>query len=49
LIELMQTRFRASDFDWAQALAEVLLLQFEDTAQGGFFSRATTTNASSTG
>ena len=37
LIELMQTRFRVRDFEWALELADVLLAQFEDTAQGGFF------------
>jgi uncharacterized protein YyaL (SSP411 family) len=37
LIELMQTRFRATDFEWAQALADVLLIQFEDPEHGGFF------------
>jgi uncharacterized protein YyaL (SSP411 family) len=37
LLELMQTRFRATDFDWARALAETLLAQFEDRAHGGFF------------
>jgi len=37
LIELMQTRFRAEDYAWAQALADVLLAQFEDGARGGFF------------
>ena len=37
LMELLQTRFRAGDLDWARALAEVLLTQFEDPAHGGFF------------
>jgi uncharacterized protein YyaL (SSP411 family) len=37
LVELMQTRFRASDYTWARELAELLLAQFEDPAQGGFF------------
>jgi uncharacterized protein YyaL (SSP411 family) len=37
LIELMQTRFRVGDFEWARALAETLLAQFEDRAHGGFF------------
>ncbi len=37
LVELMQTRFRTSDFEWAQALAEALLEHFEDTSHGGFF------------
>jgi uncharacterized protein YyaL (SSP411 family) len=37
LIELMQHDFRAADLEWARALADVLLEQFEDPAQGGFF------------
>ncbi len=37
LVELMQTRFRATDFAWAQELAEALLARFEDAALGGFF------------
>jgi hypothetical protein len=37
LIELLQTRFRLPDFVWAQELANLLLAQFEDRAQGGFF------------
>jgi uncharacterized protein YyaL (SSP411 family) len=37
LLELMQTRFRVGDFTWACELAEVLLTQFEDPANGGFF------------
>jgi uncharacterized protein len=37
LMELLQTRFRAGDLAWARALAEVLLIQFEDTAHGGFY------------
>ncbi|MBK7742363.1 MAG: thioredoxin domain-containing protein [Betaproteobacteria bacterium] len=37
LLEMMQTRFAAADFDWACALADVLLAQFEDPAGGGFF------------
>jgi uncharacterized protein YyaL (SSP411 family) len=37
LLELMQTRFRVADLDWARALAETLLAQFEDRAHGGFF------------
>jgi uncharacterized protein YyaL (SSP411 family) len=37
LLELMQTRFRAEDIDFARALAELLLSQFEDGRQGGFF------------
>ena len=37
LIELMQTDFQQRDLEFAQALAEVLLQQFHDPAQGGFF------------
>ena len=37
LLELMQHDFRLADLDWARTLAEVLLDQFEDRAQGGFF------------
>jgi uncharacterized protein YyaL (SSP411 family) len=37
LIELMQTRFRLSDYAWARELAEVLLAEFEDPEDGGFF------------
>ncbi len=37
LLELMQHEFRIDDLNWARALAEVLLEQFEDRAQGGFF------------
>ena len=37
LLELLQCRFDASDLEFAEALAEVLLEQFEDRAAGGFF------------
>jgi uncharacterized protein YyaL (SSP411 family) len=37
LVELMQTRFRSSDYAWAREIAELLLAQFEDRANGGFF------------
>ena len=37
LIELLQTRFRSSDFAWACDIADVLLAQFEDRDHGGFF------------
>ena len=37
LIELMQTRFRREDFDWARELADALLERFEDRERGGFF------------
>jgi uncharacterized protein YyaL (SSP411 family) len=37
LIELMQAKFRSDDLAFAQELANVLLEQFEDKTQGGFF------------
>jgi uncharacterized protein YyaL (SSP411 family) len=37
LLELLQTRWRSSDLDFARQLAEVLLDQFEDKDDGGFF------------
>jgi uncharacterized protein YyaL (SSP411 family) len=37
LLELLQTRWRSSDLEFAQALCKVLLAQFEDTQAGGFF------------
>jgi uncharacterized protein YyaL (SSP411 family) len=37
LLELMQTEFRTDDLDFARALAERLLDQFEDREHGGFF------------
>jgi uncharacterized protein YyaL (SSP411 family) len=37
LLELMQEEFSAADLAWATALADVLLEQFEDPADGGFF------------
>ncbi|KAF0191680.1 MAG: thioredoxin domain-containing protein [Gammaproteobacteria bacterium] len=37
LLELLQTRWRRADLDFAVALAEVLLSHFEDNADGGFF------------
>ena len=37
LIELMQAEFRSEDLAFAQELATVLLEQFEDSANGGFF------------
>ncbi|MBK8338250.1 MAG: thioredoxin domain-containing protein [Sterolibacteriaceae bacterium] len=36
-LELLQADFRAEDIDWAIALADVLLDQFEDPDRGGFF------------
>jgi uncharacterized protein len=37
LLELLQTRWRSSDLEFACQLAEVLLEQFEDKDKGGFF------------
>lgn len=37
LLELMQAEFRQADLDFAIALADVLLEQFEDKQAGGFF------------
>ena len=37
LLELMQTRFRRADFDWAGELARALRAHFEDRERGGFF------------
>ncbi|MBK9116951.1 MAG: thioredoxin domain-containing protein [Betaproteobacteria bacterium] len=37
LVELMQTRFRRADFDWAREIADVLLARFEDRERGGFW------------
>jgi uncharacterized protein len=37
LLELLQTRWRSSDLDFACRLADVLLDQFEDKDNGGFF------------
>jgi len=37
LVELLQTRFRREDFEWAGDLAEALLARFEDRERGGFF------------
>jgi uncharacterized protein len=37
LLELLQTRWRGSDLEFARQLAEVMLSQFQDTAAGGFF------------
>jgi len=37
LLERLQTGFEPADLDWAQALAEVLLTQFQDEANGGFY------------
>jgi hypothetical protein len=41
LLELLQTRWRRQDLDWAQTLAEVLLSQFQDPEAGGFFFTST--------
>ena len=37
LLELMQTRFRLADYEWARQLADVLIAEFEDANDGGFF------------
>jgi uncharacterized protein YyaL (SSP411 family) len=37
LLELLQTRWRTRDLDFAIAIAETLLTHFEDRAAGGFF------------
>ena len=37
LVELMQHELRAADIAWARELAQVLLDQFEDRENGGFF------------
>jgi uncharacterized protein YyaL (SSP411 family) len=37
LVELLQTRWRAADLEFARQLTEVLLDQFEDPEHGGFF------------
>jgi hypothetical protein len=37
LLELLQTRFRIEDYDWACALADALLDRFEDREHGGFW------------
>jgi uncharacterized protein YyaL (SSP411 family) len=37
LLELLQTRWRSSDLEFARQLADVLLSQFEDRDGGGFF------------
>src|SRR3984885_1287641 len=37
LLELLQTRWRSRDLEFARQLTQVLLMQFEDAAAGGFF------------
>jgi len=37
LLELLQAEFRRADLEFARALADVLLEQFEDQQEGGFF------------
>ena len=37
VLELLQTEFRKTDFDFAVQLADALLARFEDTRNGGFF------------
>ena len=41
ILELLQCRWRDGDFDFALALADVLLDQFEDRDAGGFFFTST--------
>ncbi len=36
LLEVMQVRFRATDLEWAHAVADALLARFEDAQEGGF-------------
>jgi len=37
LLELLQSRWRSSDLDFALELVEVLLAKFEDAGNGGFY------------
>lgn len=37
LLAMLQVRWSSRDLDWARAIADTLLEQFEDSAQGGFF------------
>jgi uncharacterized protein YyaL (SSP411 family) len=37
LLELLHTRWRSSDLEFARQLTEVMLSQFQDAAAGGFF------------
>jgi len=37
LLELLQAEFSSADLDWARALADVLLTEFQDEEHGGFF------------
>ena len=37
LLELLQSRWRTSDLNWAVELADVLLSHFEDKEKGGFY------------
>jgi len=37
LVELLQTRWRGSDLEFARQLTEVMLSQFEESGAGGFF------------
>lgn len=37
LVEMMQTRFRRADYDWAREVADALLARFEDRERGGFW------------
>lgn len=37
ILEILQTRWRNKDLDWASELADVILEQFEDKQHGGFY------------
>jgi uncharacterized protein YyaL (SSP411 family) len=37
LLELLQTRWRSADLEFARTLTDILLAQFEDPKSGGFF------------
>ncbi|HLF24105.1 MAG TPA: hypothetical protein VI565_09315, partial [Burkholderiales bacterium] len=37
ILELLQARWRTDDFDFALALARVIVEQFEDKSEGGFY------------
>ncbi len=37
LLEMLQAQFRLADLEWAKAIADVLLAQFEDREAGGFW------------
>ncbi|HST00028.1 MAG TPA: thioredoxin domain-containing protein, partial [Usitatibacter sp.] len=37
LLEMLQADFRAQDLAWAREIADVLVAQFHDPGEGGFF------------